>query len=105
MPLGRPSRQFHETINECCEIKFAGLLRSLLRRFDEDDADAADERQQPRPVTAAAPQIFSAAPPAALPQPVVDTAPTPVPVNPDEIQMPLPPVLAALPMELRGENH
>lgn len=85
------------------KIKFVGLLRGLLRRFDEDDADAADERQQPRPVSAAAPQMFSAAPPAALPQPVVEPVAHAVPVNPDEIQMPLPPILAALPMELRGK--
>jgi predicted regulator of Ras-like GTPase activity (Roadblock/LC7/MglB family) len=85
------------------KTKFVGLLRGLLRRFDDDNAPATGEMEQSRPVNTAAPQVSPAAPPAALSQPIVQPVIPAAPVNPDEIQVPLPPILAALPMELRGK--
>jgi hypothetical protein len=85
------------------KTKFVGLLRGLLRRFDDDDADARGGKEQSRPVNAVAPQVSPAAPPTALSQPIVEPVAPAAPVNPDEIQVPLTPILAALPMELRGK--
>jgi predicted regulator of Ras-like GTPase activity (Roadblock/LC7/MglB family) len=75
--------------------KFAGLLRGLLRRFDDGETGAP---QNSRPA--------SAAPPPEIPATIVSRQPAqPVPVatNADEIQLSLPPILAALPMELRAK--
>jgi len=83
--------------------KFVGLLRGLLRRFDDGKTDATGKVEQPRPVSAAAPQISQAVPPPAAFQPTVEPVFPAIPANPDEIQLPLPPILAALPLELRGK--
>jgi predicted regulator of Ras-like GTPase activity (Roadblock/LC7/MglB family) len=85
------------------KTKFVGLLRGLLRRFDGGDADATGEMEQSHPVNAAAPQVSPAAPPTALSQPIFKPVALAAPVNLDEIQVPLPPILAALPIELRGK--
>jgi len=79
------------------KTKFAGLLRSLLRRFDENEADLDESR---RPVTASAPPM------APVEQPVQSQpafVPPPAPANPNELRLPLQAVLAALPMELRAK--
>jgi predicted regulator of Ras-like GTPase activity (Roadblock/LC7/MglB family) len=78
--------------------KFAGLLRGLLRRFDGDQTVAV-EAFHPAAV----------APSASIPMPSV-SQPTPsasvsssAPANSDEIQLPLQPILASMPMELRAK--
>ena len=72
--------------------KFAGLLRGLLRRFD-DKVDAPRSMRPmadiPRPASNHPEQNQFHAPVA--------------PANPDEIQLLLQPILAALPMELRAK--
>jgi len=83
--------------------KFVGILRGLLRRFDDGETDATGEVELSRPVSAAAPQISAAVPPPADSQPTVEPVAPSVPANPNEIQLPLPPILAGLPLELRGK--
>jgi predicted regulator of Ras-like GTPase activity (Roadblock/LC7/MglB family) len=77
--------------------KFAGLLRGLLRRFDDSDAAAA---APPRPMAA------STAPDAAASQskPQAVSAPPPATpaAGPGSLQLPLPSVIAVLPMDLRA---
>jgi predicted regulator of Ras-like GTPase activity (Roadblock/LC7/MglB family) len=83
------------------KIKFAGLLRGLLRRLDDDEANAP---QTPRALAVAAPPVTVASA-AARPQtaPPASTMP-PVPAeNPDELQLPLQSILAAMPMDLRAK--
>jgi predicted regulator of Ras-like GTPase activity (Roadblock/LC7/MglB family) len=90
------------------KTKFAGMLRGLLRRLDENEATPAPA---PRvltsivspagavPVAAPAPQPRASETPA----PPTDTA-SPMPEeNPDNLQLPLPPILAAMPMDLRAK--
>ena len=81
------------------KMKFAGLLRGLLRRFD----DEAYSPQAMRPVSASAP--ITDVSEAAVSQQAVQTfsAQPPVSGNPNEIRLPLQPVLASLPMELRAK--
>ena len=83
--------------------KFVGILRGLLRRFDDGETDATGEVELSRPVSAAAPQISAAVPPPTDSQPTVEPVVPSVPANPNEIQLPLPPILAGLPLELRGK--
>ena len=80
------------------KTRFAGFLRGLLRRFDDEQADAVEQSQ---PVTAAAP--IANAP--LVPAESFETSQASVPPlsNPDELRLPLQPILAALPMELRAK--
>ena len=73
---------------------FAGLLRGILRKMDSPPAPA------PRPVVTAAPIAPVAAMPAAPAPPVRLTG---TPPNENEIAVPLAPIIAGLPMELRGK--
>lgn len=88
-------------MSNAVKTKFAGLLRSLLRRFDDGKANAGEPA---RPVTAGAPTSPASA---VLPEQPAHSQPTfvppPVSANPDELRLPLQPVLAALPMELRAK--
>jgi predicted regulator of Ras-like GTPase activity (Roadblock/LC7/MglB family) len=88
------------------KAKFAGFLRNLLRHFDENEA-----AKQPVPRPAAAKTLVMPPPimppTAARPQakPVtkpVFTPPPSRPTGPNELQLPLQPILDALPMELRA---
>src|ERR1017187_8798308 len=73
------------------KIKFAGWLRGLLRRLDDDEATAP---QTPRALAVAAPPV-TVAPASTMP---------PAPAeNPDELQLPLQSILAAMPMDLRAK--
>jgi predicted regulator of Ras-like GTPase activity (Roadblock/LC7/MglB family) len=85
------------------KFKFVGLLRGLLRRFDEGETG---ELETSRCLDVSQPPASDAVPtPAASqssPPPPVVVEP-PVGANPDEIQLPLQPILAALPMELRAK--
>jgi predicted regulator of Ras-like GTPase activity (Roadblock/LC7/MglB family) len=88
-------------MSNAVKTKFAGLLRSLLRRFDDGEANAGEPA---RPVTAGAPT--APASPVLPEQPAHSQpafVPPPVSANPDELRLPLQPVLAALPMELRAK--
>jgi predicted regulator of Ras-like GTPase activity (Roadblock/LC7/MglB family) len=92
-------------ISNSVKIKFAGLLRGLLHRLDDDEATAP---QTPRGVAVAAPPVTVAPAAAARPQtaPPASPAPTmpPAPAeNPDELQLPLQSILAAMPMDLRAK--
>ena len=98
--------------------KFAGLLRGLLRHFDDNETEAAN--------------TFESAPPAASPAPALTTRPQPVParfpsrplsppapvqapspasaglakaveIAQEEIELPLQPIIAGLPLELRAK--
>ena len=95
------------------KTKFAGLLRGLLRRLDDNEAEAPAPQTAPRvltspalaagatPVAAAHPHMTAPASALRRPRP---SAATPAPVeNPDELQLPLAPILAAMPMDLRAK--
>jgi hypothetical protein len=83
------------------KTRFAGLLRSLLRRFEDDEAGQAESR---RPVTAGAPPVTALPVPAEQPvHPQPAFVPPPFSANPNELQLALQPILAVLPMELRAK--
>ena len=93
------------SISNSVKIKFAGLLRGLLRRLEEDEATAP---QMPRAPAVAAPAATVSPAAAARPQtaPSAFPAPTmpPVPAeNPDALQLPLQSILATMPMDLRAK--
>ena len=69
--------------------KFAGLLRGLLHQLDDRE-----------PLPSQRPAGASAAVAAPVPAPV---APPPRPVNADEIELPLAPIIAGLPIDLRAK--
>ena len=77
--------------------RFAGLLRGILRRMD---SSAAEPAPVSRPVVAAAPPAPMAATSAAAPPPFLVASPPP---NANEIAVPLAPIIAGLPPELRGK--
>ena len=82
-------------------MKFAGLFRGLLRRFADEDEPVPTKTSRPaNPVPQAPIPMPSKLPPAAAPVAPPRPAMT---SNPDEIQLPLQPVLATLPMELRAK--
>lgn len=88
-----------KVMSNSVKSKFAGLLRGLLRRVDREEAPVAPE---PHPVTATAPEepasaaVESSAPPA-----LVKIAS--VPPNENEIAVPLAPIMASLPMDMRAK--
>ena len=75
--------------------KFAGLLRGILRRMDAPPAPVT------RPVVAAAPppSVVAPAPAPAPPQYLATNQPP----NANEIALPLAPIVASLPLDLRGK--
>jgi predicted regulator of Ras-like GTPase activity (Roadblock/LC7/MglB family) len=81
------------------KIKFAGLLRGLLRRLNHD---VATSPQTPRALVVAAPAA-TARPQTALPASPPSTMPPAPAENPDELQLPLQSILAAMPMDLRAK--
>jgi predicted regulator of Ras-like GTPase activity (Roadblock/LC7/MglB family) len=92
-------------ISNSVKIKFAGLLRGLLHRLDDDEATAP---QTPRALAVAAPTVTVAPAAAACPQTAPPASPAstmpPAPAeNPDELQLPLQSILAAMPMDLRAK--
>ena len=83
------------------KFKFVGLLRGLFRRQDGAEVsgqEEANEFETSQPVTAAQP-VQNTLPPEPEAQPVLQ----PAPINADEIQVPLSPILSSLPMELRAK--
>ena len=85
------------------KFKFVGLLRGLLRRFDYGETDATGGVELSQPVNATTPQVSAAVQPNAEFQPTVTSVTPVIAVNPDEILLPLAPILAGLPLELRGK--
>ena len=71
--------------------KFAGLLRGLLHQLDD---------REPLPFQRSAATSVSVAVAAPGPAPVT---PPPRPVNPDEMELPLVPIIAGLPIDLRAK--
>ena len=88
-------------IPKIMKTKFAGLLRGLLHRFDENEENAVE---LPRAITVAPPTESPAAEVAPA-QPVF--TPPSIPVEnqtaTDELELPLQTVLAGLPMDLRSK--
>lgn len=87
------------------KIKFAGLLRGLLHRLNDDEAAAP---QTPRALAVAAPPVTVAPAAAARLQTAPPASPAstmpPAPAeNPDVLQLPLQSILAAMPMDLRAK--
>ena len=110
--LSAEFKQDMSAIATTVKAKFAGFLRNLLRRFDDNEAT---KQSVPRPVAAAKtlampppimpprtarPQTKSV-PPTAQPAQPAFTPPS-RPAGPNELQLPLQPILDALPMELRA---
>jgi len=88
-------------IPKIMKTKFAGLLRGLLHRFEENEVNAVELS---RPISAVSPvdipSVVSVQSEPAFPSP-----PTPVAnqTAADELELPLQTVLAALPMDLRSK--
>ena len=91
------------------KTKFAGMLRGLLRRLDDDEATPAPA---PAPRVLTSTTLPAGAAPAATPSPhrapaapalPAHSAPTAPEDNPDYLQLPLQPILAAMPMDLRAK--
>lgn len=81
-------------MSNSAKSRFAGFLRGLLHRKDDPG--------ETLPVSAPRPVATAATAPVVAP---VEYAPAPAPAMPavDEISLPLAPVIASLPMELRGK--
>jgi len=81
------------------KTKFAGLLRGLLRRFE----DGEETPEGPRPAGASTPSMSTTSPatpqPHQFPSPLLPSERS----NPNELELPLHPILAALPMDLRAK--
>ena len=83
------------------KIKFAGFLRGLLRRFDDDEPVAPKtSRSITASPVAVPPPPFERQP--EPPAPVPAPAPS-VPARADEIQLPVTPILTTLPLDLRAK--
>jgi predicted regulator of Ras-like GTPase activity (Roadblock/LC7/MglB family) len=95
LPVDRPPVEY-AYMSKSVKIKIAGLLRGVLRHLDPNEAFVP---QTPRFHTSTSSPV-TAVPVAATPTPTV--APTPV-ENADGLQLPLQPIIAALPMELRAK--
>jgi predicted regulator of Ras-like GTPase activity (Roadblock/LC7/MglB family) len=83
--------------------KFVGLLRGLLRRFDESGATTVTP---PLPVAATAASrttLPRASSPAAAPQSKTQPVSTPPATGSSDLQLPLPSIITGLPMDLRAK--
>ena len=85
-------------MSKSVKIKIAGLLRGVLRHLDPNEAVRP---QTPRFHSSAGAPV-TAAPVAATPLQMAAPAPSPA-ENADELQLPLQPIIAAMPMELRAK--
>jgi hypothetical protein len=82
------------------KTKFIGLLRDLLRRFDENEARGME---LPRPGTTTTTPLATTAPDADEPMPPMSAPPPGRAENQNELELPLKTVLGALPMDLRAK--
>jgi predicted regulator of Ras-like GTPase activity (Roadblock/LC7/MglB family) len=88
----------HAIMSKTVKIKIAGLLRGLLRRLDDHETVVPEA---PRFVTSA---VTSATVVPVATTPLKMAAPTPVsPENADDLQLPLQPIIAVMPIELRAK--
>ena len=85
-------------MSKSVKIKIAGLLRGVLRHLDPTDAFGP---QTPRFHTSASAPV-TVEPVAVTPLQMAAQAPTPA-ENANELQLPLQPIIAAMPMELRAK--
>ncbi len=85
-------------MSKSVKITIAGLLRGVLRHLDPNEAFGP---QTPRFHTSARAPV-TAVPVAATPLQMTAPAPTPA-ENANELQLPLQPIIAAMPMELRAK--
>jgi predicted regulator of Ras-like GTPase activity (Roadblock/LC7/MglB family) len=84
------------------KTRFAGLLRELLRRFDENETGAEAPSVQPQPAVQSAPPPPERFQQTAPPQPKPVAVPSPAPAeNISDLELPLPSVLQNLPPQLR----
>ena len=82
-------------MSKTVKIKIAGLLRGLLRHLDDNGAVVPETPRFPTSATASV---------MAVPATPLQAAPAPTPAgNPNELQLPLKAVIAAMPMELRAK--
>ncbi len=84
--------------------KFAGLLRGLLRRFDDNGATVvAPLYSIPMAATASPRGISPAATPPSKTQRINIPLPAPATASPGGLQLPLPSIIAVLPIDLRAK--
>ena len=98
--------------------KFVGLLRGLLRRYDDSDVSAVESPRSPAPVgepphVAPPPASYQhgssqrasshAAAPQSRPRPVFSPSPAAPAAGANVLQLPLPSIVAVLPMDLRAK--
>jgi predicted regulator of Ras-like GTPase activity (Roadblock/LC7/MglB family) len=86
-------------MSKSVKIKIAGLLRGVLRHLDPYETFGPNKT--PRYHTSASAPV-KVVPVAATPTPTPTAAPTPA-ENANELQLPLQPIIAAMPMELRAK--
>ena len=82
------------------KFKFAGFLRSLLRHMDEKPAARPVAASVPPPAPVAPPPQES---PTEIQRRVAPPAPVTAPANATEIEIPIVPVIAQLPMDLKAK--
>jgi predicted regulator of Ras-like GTPase activity (Roadblock/LC7/MglB family) len=98
--------------------KFAGLLRGLLRHFDDNETEAANTIESATPAAPAAPaaparpqpaparfasRLPSSAAPANAPSPAPTGRVKAAEIVQEAIELPLQPIIAGLPLELRAK--
>ena len=97
--VGRPQKT---TMTNFAKTKFTGLLRGLLRRLD---GSKGSEAETPRPDNADAPEAVQPDADSQTRSPSLPISP-PAPArvsNPNELELPLQPILASLPLDLRAK--
>jgi predicted regulator of Ras-like GTPase activity (Roadblock/LC7/MglB family) len=91
------------TMSNFAKNKFTGLLRGLLHRLDSSKGNGVET---PRPDNSTMPSATTSAADAQTEsspsQPISTPAPARV-ANPNELELPLQPILASLPMDLRAK--
>ena len=95
-PTYQPGQTEKKAMSNSVTSKFAGLFRSLLRRGEESSEVASEAA---RPVAAGLPLPGTEMPPAVAPAPVS----VPASANSDDVVLPLAPIVAGLPMDLRAK--
>jgi predicted regulator of Ras-like GTPase activity (Roadblock/LC7/MglB family) len=95
---GTGSQWCSRIMSKSVKTTISGLLRGLHRLLDNNEAVGPETPRFPTSAGAA----VTNAPVAATPQPMA--APTPMPVeNASELRLPLQPIIASMPMELRAK--
>ena len=88
----------HAIMSKTVKTKIAGMLRGLLRRLDDGETVVPETPRFITPAVAPVTVVPVAAPPPQM------AAPAPLPAgSANELQLPLQPIIASLPMELRAK--